>query len=367
MNSQQHKHILFILPSLVAGGSERVMSSVATGLNNTVFKVTFLVIGFKKDTAYNIDSVNAIYLNKHRASRSLPAIIKQLRKLKPDVVISSLIYLNMIMAIVSFLFPKIKFVARESNILSALKDKKQAIIKAMNKSEKAYFPSRWLIKFCYHKFNKIICQCNEMQTDLIENFGIKKDNTVVINNPISSYTDVKTRVYKTTPIKLITIGRLDYQKGYDRLLQIVSQLNVDFQYTIIGTGPLKQDVLELINTYKLNDKITHIPYTNHVYDFLKEADVFLQGSHYEGFPNAVLESCYVGTPAITFNIPGGTNDIITEGINGHIVNSQQDYIDSIQRLANNYTFNNEKVRTHVVQKFNKEYIMSQYENLFNSL
>ena len=58
--------------------------------------------------------------------------------------------------------------------------------------------------------------------------------------------------------------------------------------------------------------------------------MFLQGSYSEGFPNALLESCSVGVPVIAFNAPGGTKEIIDNGINGYIVENEEDYISKLK-------------------------------------
>src|SRR5690554_5255777 len=97
-------NIIFVIPSLAAGGAERILSFVAQNLNKDIFKATLLVTGYEKDTVYQLDDLNIIYLNKPRVLKSFFSIFKFLKKNKPDIVVSSLVHLNMLIASMSPFF-----------------------------------------------------------------------------------------------------------------------------------------------------------------------------------------------------------------------------------------------------------------------
>jgi glycosyltransferase involved in cell wall biosynthesis len=141
----------------------------------------------------------------------------------------------------------------------------------------------------------------------------------------------------------------------------------DFQYTIIGDGPQKKELESLIRELNLESRITFIKYTNQVSKILSEKDVFLQGSYVEGFPNSVLESCVVGTPVLAFNAVGGTKEIITDSINGYLVNNQIDFINKLQNLDEVLALDPEAVSLYVNQKFGDNVIIKKYEKLFDSI
>jgi glycosyltransferase involved in cell wall biosynthesis len=104
-----------------------------------------------------------------------------------------------------------------------------------------------------------------------------------------------------------------------------------------------------------------------VSSFLKENDVFLQGSYSDGFPNALIESCVVGTPIIGFNAPGGINEIIEDGENGFIINSIDECVEKLNQLNSDFTFLPKKVNQIVTERFNSKKIIGQYEDLFLKL
>ena len=72
--AQKKIKIVFILPSLAAGGAERILSYVAQNLNVLEFETTLLVTGFKKDTVYNLPNLDIVYLNKTRVLKSVFAM-----------------------------------------------------------------------------------------------------------------------------------------------------------------------------------------------------------------------------------------------------------------------------------------------------
>ncbi|BAO77453.1 glycosyltransferase [Winogradskyella sp. PG-2] len=351
MKTHSKIKIIFLLPSLVAGGAERVISFVAQSIDKDKFDTILLVAGFEKDSAYDVSNVNVVYLNKPRILTALPSIIKYIIKQKPEVVVSSISHVNTAMSMISPLFKNTKFIGREATVLSKRKNEEKS-----RKWSPAYF-----LPNGFKNLDMLICQSQDMAEDMVSNFEVPKDKVCVINNPISKLPPVKQKTDFGEIKKYITVGRLTEVKGHIRILEMLSMLKTPFEYTIIGDGSLKDKIFEKAKELKLDSSITHIPFTNKVNDYIAKNDMFLQGSYVEGFPNALLESCVVGTPVIAFNAPGGTKEIVENGINGFLVDNKDEFL---KRLNENRTWNPKKVSDSVYQKFNKERILQQYETLF---
>lgn len=348
------KHIIFIIPSLAAGGAERIFSFVSQKLNKEKFKVELLVIGSALDSVYPIDNVETIYLNKPKISKAFLKIIKVFKSKKPDIVLSSIAHLNSMMAGISILFPNIKFVAREANVISVLDQ--------YNKSN--VLPKSVIVKT--NRFiDRFIAQSKDMKEDMIKNFGIPEDKIELINNPITSKISLKKSTVHS-PLKFITVGRLSKEKGHDRILRALAQLNFPFSYTIIGDGNEAKNVFALAKELNIQN-INHIPFTSDVGKELGNHDIFLQGSYVEGFPNVLLESCMAGTPIIAFKAPGGLNEIIEPNINGLIAQNEDEFITHLNHINQVFPFEAEEVRKIVLDRFNEDKIISQYENLLLNL
>lgn len=346
--------IVFILPNLLPGGAERVVSFVADNLNHDLFESKLLIVGKSEDASYDLKNIDATYLEKERVLKGFFSIFKFLLKSRPNVVLTANTHLSTAVAYLSLFFPSTKFISREVTLLSLDSD-------FFGKKRKGFNYMSFLNNLSFKLFDKIISQSKDMKQDLIKNYNIRKENITVINNPISDSFSLKPTSNKNGLLKLITIGRLSKEKGIPRLLKIVSKLDTPFHYTLIGDGPEKDAIFQLIEEYGLREKITHINFTKNVSKYLSENDIFLQGSYFEGFPNCLIESCSVGTPVIAFDVPGGTKEIITDGTNGYLVNSEEEFL---EKIKSSISWDSLEIRESVLKKFNQTIILKKYEDLF---
>tara|TARA_R110000751_G_scaffold210384_1_gene314114 strand:+ start:27958 stop:29034 length:1077 start_codon:yes stop_codon:yes gene_type:complete len=348
--------ITFILPTLRAGGAERVMSYIAQSLDKDRFIASLLVIGFEKDAVYEVKDIDVVYFNEKRVLHAFIPIITYLKNNRPHILVSAISHLNTMMGTIGIFFPKIKFVGREVSVGSVL-------IK-IEKSQR-YYPE-FLSKIAYRQLDKVICQSNDMAKDIQNKFNFRSNKLITINNPVSDNFKLKKPIDKTEVIRYITVGTLTKRKGHLRILDVLSRYSQPFNYTIVGDGIDREEIFSHAEKLGLTKKINHIPFTKDVNKYLQESDVFLQGSFVEGFPNVLLESCAVGTPVLAFKAPGGIDEIIDVGINGFIALDEEDFLRKLQ-LISEKNWKPEVVRESVIKRFSKTKIVKQYEDLFRSL
>lgn len=347
------------MPSLCAGGAERVLSFIAKRLDKDKFEVKLIVIGFENDTVYDTESLEVDYLNKSRLLRAIIPLYKMMTNYQPAFVVSSIGHVNIVMGIFSFLFRSVKFIGREASVASELMK--------FNKTKSKL--TLILMKVFYPRLSAIVCQSQDMLNDFIVNFKIPSSRLVLIHNPITNVNlnQIRTAT-RTNELQFITIGRLSEEKGYLRIIEGLAQIrNYNFHYTIVGSGHLRQQIQEKARSLNLQEKISYVSFTMHGLEMLCKSDFFIQGSFVEGFPNALLESCSVGTPAIAFNSPGGTKEIIVHGVNGYLVENEKQFVSLLNGICERRSLNPEQVIQTVNLKFNGNKIVRQYENLFNVL
>lgn len=346
--------VLFILPTLTAGGAERVISFVAQNIDTNTFESTLLVTGYKKDAAYTIKDINIKFLEKSRVFTAVPSIFLFLLKHKPNFVLSSIGHLNTVMGLLAPFFYKMKFIIREASVVSKMSE-------IHNQTQNKSIYSTLALK-AYKQIDVVVCQSKDMANDFIDIYNIPENKITIINNPITQAIPLKNNTTNNNGIvKFITVGRLSKEKGQLRILKLLSQLKFDFHYTLIGDGPFKDKINQTIEKYNLKSKITQIAFTDNVSKYIAESDLFLQGSYVEGFPNTALESCFVGTPVLAFNVPGGTKEILEHQVNGYLVENEEEYI---YYLNNRLHLKPENIRASVAIKFNEKTILKQYEALF---
>lgn len=351
--------ILFILPTLKAGGAERVITTIGGKLDKSKYDCTLIVGGHEKDSSYDTSSFETIFLNKSRILNTIPDLYSHIRKKQPDIVLGSISHVNRVLAMFSILFPKIIFVGREASV--------QGVMNTFSTVKRKFNPFKYFFENYFKYLDAIICQSADMMEDIKSITNVNQKKIHIINNPISRSIKLKNSKQIRKTKKLITVGRLSKEKGHARILELLTKIDFSFEYTIIGDGQEKDYILNQANSLGIAGNIIHIPYTNEVDKYLLQSDIFLQGSFVEGFPNALLESSVAGIPSIAFNAPGGTKEIIEEGINGFIVENDLEFIEKLNMALFETNWNPKKIQKTVQDKFNLEKIVSQYTHLFSTL
>jgi glycosyltransferase involved in cell wall biosynthesis len=219
-----------------------------------------------------------------------------------------------------------------------------------------------LIKTFYKRLNCIICQSQYRQQDLVNNYSIKKERTAVINNAVEEEYLINIEPQKN---KFITVARLSEEKGIDRLIRSVAKLTIPFSYHIIGDGDKKEQLQNLINSLQLQNKVFLEGKKNNPFEGMEDASLFLMGSHYEGFPNVLLEAGMFGMPVVAFDAPGGINEIITDGENGLLVKDgdEKAFTLAIEK-AMVVNFNRQQIKINTKEKFSPGEIIKHTGKLF---
>ncbi len=334
------------------------MSIIVNNLDTTKFDFKLVLINGKNRFYPISSSITILDLNASRLLTAIPTLIKVIREEAPDIVFSTLTHLNLFLGMSKVLLPKqTKLIARESSIISI-----------NNKYYKYPTLTNKLIKKYYKKFSLIICQSKFMLDDLVDNYDVPTSIMTVINNPINPpKSNLHSKEQNKSKPKFITVGRLYKEKGYDRILKALALLKFDFEYWILGDGSFKDPLTQLIDELGLSNKVTFTGLVKNPFDYLKQSDVFLQGSHFEGFPNAILEATYCGLPVVAYDAPGGTQEILIEGFNGFLVKEDdyQEFANKIEQSLNG-SFDSEKITAHTIDKFSLDKIIRAYEDAIMS-
>jgi glycosyltransferase involved in cell wall biosynthesis len=134
---------------------------------------------------------------------------------------------------------------------------------------------------------------------------------------------------------IIYTGRLSPEKGVDFLVRSFArvQRSLNCQLVIIADGPEKKYIMHLIDRFEVSDAVLLIPTVDDVASYLKAADLFILPSRFEGLSNALLEAMACSVPIISTRV-GGSIDLIKDGINGILVDSESEeqLVDAIVRV-----------------------------------
>ena len=224
------------------------------------------------------------------------------------------------------------------------------------------------------RYNHIIKKYSDAIVTLTKGDAIEwgePHKTYVIPNVI---TQIATTLSSCENKKVITVGRLTHQKGFDILIKLWKTVNLkhpNWVLDIYGSGELENILNEQICKEGLQNNITIHPPTTKIYQEMQNSSVFVLPSRYEGFGLVLIEAMTNGLPCISFDCPYGPSDIITDGEDGFLIHNGD-----IQAMADKicYLIENENIRKQMGQKAHQsamryapENIMPMWEKLFNEI
>jgi glycosyltransferase involved in cell wall biosynthesis len=170
----------------------------------------------------------------------------------------------------------------------------------------------------YEKFKNVIAVSDYNKEVFIKEMPIAKEKTSVIYDILSptliKSMSIQTKGFKDTftGLKILTIGRLVDVKGYDLAIEAcykLKQEGFEFKWYAIGEGILKSKLENMISKYNLENFFIFLGTQENPYTFIKESDVYVQPSRYEGFGLAIAEAKILQKPIIATNFPTVHNQI----------------------------------------------------------
>lgn len=325
--SNVKKVILFAIPSLQAGGMERVMSELTRYFCQFKnYEVHLILYGLKRDIFYPLPTNINIYKpsfefnNAKRTWSTIKTLLflrKKIKQIKPDTLLSFGEYWNSFVLLANTGLPFRVFVSdrcQPDKSLGKLHD--------------------FLRKMLYPKAAGVICQ-TELAKNIYQNIFDQK-NFRVIGNPIR---EIKSSQILKKDNIVLTVGRLIKTKHHDELIKIFAELYpIDWKLVIIGDDALKQKnrnkLANLIKELGMQEKIKLMGKMSNVDEFYNKSKIFAFTSSSEGFPNVIGEAMSAGLPVIAYDCIAGPRELIEHEMTGYLIelHNQEKFKSSLKRL-----------------------------------
>lgn len=268
----------------------------------------------------------------------------------------------------------------ESSFISKLKENKIKIIGEFHFSK--YFRELSL------KEITIIDKLKLFRNKLTEKMVVKKCDEFIIlteedreqwNNPRikvipNSLSFYPSEVSKCENKKIISVGRLEYQKGYDILIEIwkkVFEKHRDWILEIYGEGSLRKELEEKIKRLGLKNSLLLKGAVSNIQERYLESSIYVMTSRYEGLGMVLIEAMACGLPLVSFDCPCGPKDVITDKEDryickfGNIEEMAKKICDLIENEEKRKKFG-KKARENSL-RYEESKIMNQWKNLFENL
>lgn len=188
-------------------------------------------------------------------------------------------------------------------------------------------------------------------------------------NMSDKFSDVSSR-------RVIAVGRLDYQKGFDRLIQAWSLVQADGRFAdwhldLFGQGEWRDMLDGMVKKLGLTGSVSINAPVKEIGAEYVASSLLVMSSHYEGFPMVMIEAMACGLPVVSFDYKCGPRDIIRHGENGLLVKDgdvrglAQAMMDVMGDGARRRQMSQEARK--VVSTYSEEVVMRQWERLFTTL
>lgn len=174
--------------------------------------------------------------------------------------------------------------------------------------------------------------------------------------------------------KIITVGRLELEKGYDNLYRIwqsIFEKHPDWRLEVIGAGKEEEKIRHQLDEVGLSEVVIIRQPTPFIEKELLEASAYLMTSRHEGFPMVLIEAMACGLPVVSFQCPCGPADIIKDGEDGYLIPPGD--IEQMADRLNTLIENDEKRLSmgasarNNIRRFSQDIVMQQWVKLFCKL
>lgn len=222
--------------------------------------------------------------------------------------------------------------------------------------------------------DKVVVLTKQTLEDYIEKTNISKDKITHIYNYVDDELLQKNMVCDINSKKIISVGRLSEEKGFDIAIDVASKVfkkHPDWQWNIYGDGPDREKLNNKIKNMNLENNFFLKGYASNVTEKYKEHSIYVLTSHREGFALVLVEAKASALPIVSFDCSSGPSEIVRDGIDGYLISCyNKDYMSEricnlIENLELRQKFSDNAKGN--IENFSKQKILEQWINLIEEI
>jgi glycosyltransferase involved in cell wall biosynthesis len=318
------RRVTFLINSLRGGGAERVCTTLANSMHGLGWEVDVLVLDLR-DAVFRgaLDpAIRVTDLDVGQVRFSFAALRRYVRERRPE---RFLVFNHQLAVLLVWLRAltrgRFSIIARNISTLSR-----------MGALEPSFWHRRVVGAFTtvfYRHVDAVVAQSEGMRRDLVRNYGMPPGRVTVIRNPLAGPFE-RMAGLAAVPLRerrneILFVGRLVAVKGLDLLLDaaaVCMAQDPGLMLRIVGTGELRGALEERAARAGIRGRVLFEGHAADTAGFYAAARVAALTSHYEGFPNVLVEALAAGTPVVSVACESGPAEIVQPGVNGFLVGTR---------------------------------------------
>lgn len=265
-------------------------------------------------------SVEVICLDKRDTKGAILPLARAIRRVRPDVILSSLPHSNIAMALA------MKLARHEAVFVPTYHN---AFSREGNPSRLVKAGMSIATRLAVGGARQIVAVSNGVADDLSRSVGIARSRISTIYNPV--VTAETAHLAKEAPDHdwfggvappvVLAVGRLSPQKDFGTLLRAFALLvrTRDIRLMILGEGPQRDELVQLAGTLGIAGRFAMPGFKENPLSYIASASVLVMSSKYEGFGNVLVEGLACATPTLSTDCPYGPSEILDDGRIGPLV------------------------------------------------
>lgn len=357
--------LLIILNTLEAGGAENIVLQLCRNLDKEKYQIAVATVmggGVLEKEFAALGAQIFIFQKKGKFGFNILKSLRALmRQYKPDIIHTHLWSGDTWGRIAALLENHYILVSTEHN-----RNEDESVLKKCVKHFLSYFTTQLVASSVAIKSYQVKKELIDAKRIEVIYYGIELERF--------PFRGVKVARYGEGPLKLLTIGRLTHQKGQWILLEAMSKFDdiyPDATLTILGEGEMREELQTVAKRLRLDGRVKFLGKVANPQDYLKEADLFILPSLYEGLGVVLLEAMSIGVPVIASDIPA-VDEVIENENNGLLFESENSsqLVDDILRIIKNVDLQQqlvENARKTVEEKFTVKRMANEYDALYTKL
>lgn len=311
--------LLFILPRMIAGGVERVTLSLIEGLQQEGAECTLALrraYGEFLPEAQKLCPVHEIAAQGMQ--QFVPQLARLIKREKPTHIITAFADVGLLSHMAMRLSGhKAKWIHAVHNTHARVSTSSSL------KGSVRFWLDQRLAAYCYKQADVVVSVSDGIRQDILQRFKCKPNKITTIYNPVLKEEHLKPRARSEanngSPPRIVALGRLTRQKGFDLLIEAMQQVPQPWTLEIWGEGEDRAALQAQIQAAGLGDFIQLKGLTLEPFSVLRQADLFVLSSRFEGLPTVLIEALASQCQIVAFDCPHGPREILQAGEIGTLV------------------------------------------------